>query len=251
MYTAIIVDDEEKSVSLVKNLLAKNCPQIEIVGLTTDPLEAFGLINRNHPDILFLDIDMPGTDGISIASSFEEHSFAIIYITAYDQFAMKAIKTNAVDYLLKPLAEKELILAVNKAIKRVQENKLLRNKVKEDAPLNSSNKLNKIALPSNDGLILLEISDIIRCQSDGCYTYFYTVQGEKIIVSYNIGEYEKQLKMFSFLRVHHQHLINLRHVKKYIKGRGGFALMSDGESIMVASRKKEEFINALTLSADA
>lgn len=247
MIKAVIVDDEVKSIKLLKSFLNRSCPDVIIVGETSVPDEAFGIINKETPDLVFFDIDMPGINGIDLAASFPEHAFAIIYVTAYEQFAMKAIRTNAVDYLLKPVNERELVLAVLKAQKRIAENKILAGSKKENV---SSNPLTKIALPSGDGLTLLDIKDIIRCQSDGSYTVFYISDNQEILVSYNIGEYERQLKPYRFLRIHNSHLVNLNHVKKYKKGRGGSVIMSDGAELDVSARKKEEFLKELGIIGD-
>jgi len=244
MIRAIIIDDEPKSVQLLKNLLRLCCPMVTVIADTCVTDEAFGLINSHMPDLLFLDIDMPGTDGIDLALSFPDHTFAIIYVTAYDHYAMKAIHTNAVDYLLKPVNEKELVLSVIKAEKRIEENRILSlHKKSNSLPIIST--ITKIALPLSDGLTLIDIDKIIRCQSDGSYTVFFMADGQKIMVSYNIGEYERQLKSFRFFRIHHSHLINMNHVIRYKKGRGGSVIMSDKEEIDVSARKKEEFLKEL------
>ena len=248
MIKAIIIDDEPKSIKLLKNLLNRACPQVIVVGEASIPEEAFGLVNRENPELLFLDIDMPGTNGIELAGSFPDHSLVIIFVTAYDQFAMKAIRTNAVDYLLKPVNEKELAVAVMKAEKRITEIRILKGvKANSHSALNS---ISKIALPTNDGLTLVDINEIVRCQSDGSYTVFYTTGKQTFMVSYNIGEYEKQLKAFRFLRIHNSHLVNLNHIKRYKKGRGGTVIMSDGEEIDVSARKKEELMKELNLNGE-
>jgi two-component system LytT family response regulator len=245
MITAMIVDDEPGSIQLLKSLITRSCPSVNIIAETCIPEEAFGLISRLAPELLFLDIDMPGINGLDLAASFPEHTFALIYVSAYDQFAMKAIRTNAVDYLLKPVAEKELVLAVMKAGKRIAENKILAS---THSGITGKPALTKIALPSNEGLTLLEISDIIRCQSDGAYTLFFSKGNQKTLVSYNIGEYEKQLRAYKFLRIHNSHLVNLHHIVKYKKGRGGSVVMSDGEEIDVSARKKEDLMRELEIN---
>lgn len=245
MINAIIIDDEPKSVQLLKNMLRICCPNVSVVAHTSIPEEAYRLVNNHHPDLLFLDIDMPGTNGLDLAASFPDHMFAIIYVTAYDHYAMKAIRTNAVDYLLKPVNEKELVIAVIKAEKRIEENRILNTQANfKNLPAVST--ITKIALPLSDGLTLVDIDKIIRCQSDGSYTVFHLSDGNTIMVSYNIGEYEKQLSQFRFFRIHHSHLINMKQVVKYKKGRGGTIIMSDGAELDVSARKKDEFLERLS-----
>lgn len=245
---AIIVDDELGARESLSKMIEKNCKQLEVVAKADSMLTAYEVINTLKPDLVFLDIEMPNGNAFDLLEKFKEIDFNIIFTTAYDHYAIKAIKFSAVDYILKPIDPEELVLAV----------KRLENKIGQKSSLNSQfktllsnvkpgNKLKKVGIPDGDGLIFINLADIIRCDSDGNYTFFILTSGKKIIASRTLGEYEQMFADDNFFRVHRSHLINLEHVKKYIKGEGGYVVLSDNSQVEVSRRNKNDFLERLSL----
>ncbi len=243
MIKALIIDDEQNSLKLLSNLLSEFCPEVEVIGFATSVDEAYQAIKKNTPDVIFLDIEMQRESGFNLLTKFNEIPFDIIFTTAFEHYALKAIKFSALDYLLKPIDIEELKLAVSKVEANNRQEKL--NKRFESFLHNLNNPKPdqfQIALPSSEGLNIIQIQDIIYLRSDRQYTNFQIRSGEKIITSKNIGEYEELLLEHNFFRVHNSAIVNLNEVKKYIRGDGGVAVMSNGEQIDVAKRKKEQFL---------
>lgn len=246
---AIIIDDEVGSISVLKNLLERFCPRINIVATSTDSEQAFGLIKKHEPQLLFLDIDMPRFSGIEIAQSFQQTDIKVIFVTAYDSFAIPAVKVNAIDYLLKPIHEKDLIEAVTKAEIKIEESEKFKQLQKNafTSDINQGKTIERIPLPTADGFVMVNIEEILRCQGDGAYTHFHLTTGKTITVSYNLGEFEKQLTPYGFFRIHNSHLINLKYLMRYNKGRGGVVIMNDNTELDVSARRKDDFIKLLDL----
>ncbi|MFL5810314.1 MAG: LytR/AlgR family response regulator transcription factor [Flavisolibacter sp.] len=244
MITSLIVDDEIKNIKVLKALLTEFCPQIEIVGEANSARDAIQLIHQKRPALVFLDIEMPYGNGFEMLDELMPVDFEVVFITAYDHYAIKAFKYSALDYLLKPVNIVELQAAVRKAEKQMQSKDTSRkleiflNNVKS-----TRTELQKIAVPGMEGLTFIEIRNIVRCESDGNYTHIYLLQKQKITSSRNIKEFEELLPESIFFRVHNSHLVNLNHIKKYFKGRGGYIVMEDDTMIEVASRRKESFLN--------
>lgn len=245
MIHTMIIDDEPRGRELLKMMLANSCPSVKVVGEAGNIHEGLEMIKKHEPDLVLLDIEMPGGTGFDLLAKFDDITFNIIFITAFDKYAIKAIKFAAMDYLLKPVEEEDLA----KAITRVEEN--VNRKANKAAVTNllQNNKRSadnqKIGLTTSDGLDFVEIKTILRCEADGKYTYVYLLDGKKLLVSKNLKEFEDLLSDFNFFRVHHSHLVNLDYIKKYQSGRGGYVVMSDGSTITVSQRKKEEFMNSL------
>lgn len=247
MIKAIIVDDELGARESLSKMIEKNCKQIEVVAKVDSMLSAFEAITNKEPDLVFLDIEMPNGNAFDLLEKFKNINFNIIFTTAYDHYAIKAIKFSAIDYILKPIDPEELITAVKRfEAQRGQKESLdkqfktLLSNVKPD------NKLKKVGIPDGDGLIFINLSDIIRCDSDGNYTFFILTSGKKIIASRTLGEYEQMFADDNFFRIHRSHLINLEHVKKYIKGEGGYVVMSDNSQVEVSRRNKTDFLEKLS-----
>ncbi len=243
---AILIDDENGSRESLAKLLEKHCPQVEIISKANSMITGLTAIQQYEPDLVFLDIEMPNGSGFDLLGKIKEIDFDVVFITAYDQYAIRAIKFSAVDYLLKPVDPEELVLAV----KRVEDKRGSKNTNNDKykvllSNMKSESKLKKVAIPDGDGLIFISLSDIIRCDSDGNYTYFILNNGKKIISARTLGEYEEMFEGEHFFRVHRSHLINLDHVKKYIKGEGGYAVLSDNSQVEVSRRKKNEFLEKL------
>jgi two-component system LytT family response regulator len=243
MIKAILIEDELRSLKLLGNLIGEYCPQVKIIGTATSVDEAFQLIQKNDPNVIFLDIEMQRETGFDLLLKFSEIPFEIIFTTAFEHYALKAIKFSALDYLLKPIDIEELKQAVSKL--ELNNHRQRVNKRFESFMHNLQNpksELYQIALPSSEGLNILQIQDILYLKSDRQYTIFQTKSGEKIVTSKNLGEYEDLLLEYNFFRVHHSSLINLNEVKKYIRGDGGSVVMSNGDLIEVAKRKKDNFL---------
>jgi two-component system LytT family response regulator len=246
MITAVIIDDEKKCVSLLKHLIENHCADIKVVAEAGDALQGLGVIQMFKPDIVFLDIEMPGKSGFELLSALPEINFDIIFTTAYNQYAIKAIRFSALDYLLKPVDPDELKNAVARLYKKHHKNEqranidLLVNNIRSPQP-----NFSRITLSTQDGLVILHVNEIVYCEASGTYTIFYLKTKEKIMVSKTLKEYEELLKDHHFFRVHNSYLINLDEVKKYIKGDGGSVIMSNGDEVFVSKRRKEDFLSSL------
>lgn len=244
---AIIVDDELGARESLSKMIEKNCKSIEIVAKADSMANAFMEITTHQPDLVFLDIEMPNGNAFDLLEKFKEINFNIIFTTAYDHYAIKAIKFSAIDYILKPIDPEELMKAVTRYESQVNNKNSLDKKFKTLlSNVKPENKLKKVGIPDGDGLIFINLADIIRCDSDGNYTYFILTSGKKIIASRTLGEYEQMFIDDNFFRVHRSHLINLEHVKKYIKGEGGYVIMSDNSQVEVSRRNKNEFLEKLS-----
>lgn len=239
---AIIIEDEKQSAMLLSNLLRDFCPEIKLTGAASNVADGFSMIKKLSPDVVFLDIEMQKETGFDLLKQFEKINFEIIFTTAYEKYALKAIKFCALDYLLKPIDVEELKTAVDRVAEK--SSKQSSNKKFEALLQNMGSNPNQfqIALPSLEGISFVPVVDIIYCKAERQYTKFFLKSGETIMTSKNLGEYEELLSEHNFLRVHHSSLINLSEVKKYIRGEGGAVIMNNGVEIDVAKRRKEEFL---------
>lgn len=246
MTKAIIVDDEEKSRVTLKNLIAKHCPEIEIADLCDSVDSAEASIVQHSPQLVFLDIEMPFKNGFALIEKIRKPAFDVIFITAYDQYAIRAIRYSALDYLLKPVDVEELKSAV-KRIRIKQADAAINNYELLLASLKMKGKVSKIAVPTFDGLQMVNVQDIVKCVADESYTHIKMTDGSKITVSRILKEFEDLLSESNFIRVHNSSLINIVHVKKYVKGEGGYVIMSDDETVEVSRRKKAELVAKLAV----
>jgi two-component system, LytTR family, response regulator len=244
MMRTLLVDDEPKNTRILRKLLEDYCPKVQIIGDAGDIKAAYTLIRELKPDLVFLDIEMPYGNAFDLLDQLMPIDFSIIFITAFDDYTLKAFKYSAIDYLLKPVDIEELKVAVNKASEKIQNrtiNVQLENLL-ENLKHNQM-ALQKIAIPTSDGIVFLNVDAIIRCEANGSYTTIYSNDNQKMVTSKGIKDYEDMLPATIFCRIHNSHLINLNRIKKYHKGRGGYVVMEDGTSIEVASRRKEEFLS--------
>lgn len=243
---AIIVDDEQHCIDALQTMLAKKCPEVTVLGGVNSVKAAKELIDEVHPDVVFLDVEMPHQNGFELLKLFDKINFDIIFTTAYEQYALKAIKFNALDYLLKPFSVKELQDAVQKCVSRksVQQpepgNSPLDVFIQNMKTLHQTHK--KIALPTINGLVFMPVQNIVRCESTGNYTRIFFTDKKNLMVSRPLKEFEELLTDVDFFRVHNSHLINLQQMQSYIQGEGGFALMSDGTQVEVSRRRKADFL---------
>ena len=241
----IIVDDEILVAQNLEMLLKRYCPDVVIEGVVHSAKDAEELIRDKRPDVIFLDVEMPNGNGFDLLKRFDQVNFGVIFVTAFDHYAIKAIKYSAIDYLLKPIDINELTAAVQKAelqIKNKSVNQglnLLLNNLAQPV-----SRLQKLTLPTMDGMMFVNIDEILYCKSDGNYTLFYLANGQTPMATRQIGTYEDMLPEPLFCRIHRQYIVNVNKVSKYIKGRGGYVVMSDGKIIDVSVRKKEDFLNA-------
>tara|TARA_B100000809_G_scaffold266929_1_gene333163 strand:+ start:6695 stop:7444 length:750 start_codon:yes stop_codon:yes gene_type:complete len=247
MYKTIIVDDEKGCRDSLEVLL-KDFANINIVAVVNSIAQAQEAIINLKPQLVFLDIEMPGGTGFDLLEKITPIDFDIIFTTAYDQYAVKAIKYSALDYLLKPVDPAELKEAVIRFSSKKHDQNLINDKFKTLlSNIGTETSHQKVAIPYGEGISFVKISDIIHFQSDGSYTNMYTINNEKpTLISKPIGDYQEMLEGESFIRIHRSHLINIQHVEKYIKGDGGYTVMSDGSKIEVSRRKKADFIEALS-----
>ena len=240
---AIIVDDETNNRENLRLALESYCQEVTIVGEADSAISALNVIKEQQPDLVFLDIAMPLGDGFQLLESLEQIDFDIIFVTAYNQYAIRAIKFCAIDYLLKPIDALELKKAVNRAIANQQKKE--QHKKFELLLANRANIPKKIALPQSDHIEFVEVADIIRCKGEKNYTWFYLKDGRKILVSQTLKEYADLLEDTHFFRVHQSHLINLQQIKKYSRRDGGYVVMADKETIPVARNRKDSLQIAL------
>ena len=237
---AILIDDEPDNIQLLALQLGRHCPQVEVVGQYTDSAEGLKAIRTLKPALVFLDIEMPVMNGFQVLEKIGDISFAIIFITAYDQYAVKAFRFSALDYLLKPVDTIDLVAAVRKAEQYNKVNPAQLELLRQYYP--STSLPSRIALPHVHGLIFVEISQIIYCESDSNYTRCYLENGEQYLVSKTLGDVQEVLEVQDFVRVHRQYLVNLTHIRKLIKGEGTYLLLSNGKSIPVARQQKDKLL---------
>ena len=243
MMTAVIIDDETRNIKLMKSMIGKFCPQVNLIGEATNGKTGQELIRQKKPELVFLDIEMPYGNGFDLLNALMPIEFEVIFVTAFDKYVLQALKYSALDYLLKPINIDELRSAVQNAVLRIrrnsvnqQLNNLLDNFKKQESGLK------KIAIPTADGFDFILIDNIIRCEALGAYTKIHINNSKKIVVSMSLKDYEAILPEDIFFRIHNSHLINLNYVKKYNRGRGGFIELDDGSVIEVATRRKDEFL---------
>jgi two-component system LytT family response regulator len=242
-----MVDDEETSRDTLVQLLQMYCPEVRVMALCDSVAQAKKAIEKIKPQLVFLDVEMPFQNGFSLLEETNLPPFNVIFTTAYNHYAIKAIKYSALDYLLKPVDADELVAAVDK-IKQPEETKAL---PLQDfkillSNLQSKGKDVKIAVPTFDGLQMINTKDIIKCTAHESYTEILLENKTKLVVSKILKEYEELFSDLNFFRVHNSYLINLSHVVKYIKGDGGYVMMTDGGSVEVSRRKKSELMSKLT-----
>ncbi|CAN5830274.1 LytTR family DNA-binding domain-containing protein [soil metagenome] len=234
MIEAIIIDDESNNIYSLQNLLAKFCPEIHITGTATNAITGYELIKKVNPQLAFLDIEMPFGNAFDLLNHLQEIRFEIIFVTAFDQYAHKAFKYSAIDYLLKPINIDELIKAVDK-VKTHIDNKSINEKVATLLHNMDPDKLNspKIAIASLNDVTFISMNTIIRMEAQKNYTIVYVKDGTKILATKNLGSFEELLPEEKFCRIHHSHIVNLGFIKKYNRGRGGYIEMDDGTEIEV------------------
>ena len=237
---AVIIDDEEHNLATLEILIDRYCPQVTIVGLSNNAARGIKLIDKLQPDLVFLDISMPKMNGFELLNHVKHQQFELIFTTAHDRYALKAFEVGATHYLLKPIGVNELKKAVERVEKKWKDNAA--NIQIAATPTNSTQT--RIAVPSLKGLEMLEVDSIIRCEADSNYTTIHMVS-DKIVVTKTLKELERILQPNNFARIHHSHLINLTHLKTYLKGDGGVVILTDGQELSVSRSRKKELLEKI------
>ena len=242
---AIIIDDERHSCDALKMLLDKCCPQIQVAAICHSANEGIKKINELNPDLIFLDIEMPHMNGFQMLEQLSAIDFEIIFTTSYDQYAITAFKFSALDYLLKPVDREELEKAVQKVSKKInpvisQQLEILLQRINQPAT-----PVQRIALPTMQGLEFVLVESIIHCSSSNNYTEFFLKDKKKLLVSRTLKEAEDMLADHAFLRVHHSHIVNLNAITRYVKGEGGYLVLADGSTVDVSRSRKELLMQKL------
>lgn len=246
MVRVVIIDDEKASRDTLKGLLGRYCPNVEVIGQGDGVASGIEVIRQTNPDVVFLDVQMPDGSGFRLLEEIGEIKFDVIFTTAYDQYAIKAIKYSALDYLLKPIVPDDLVNAVKKAEQKKnlgQMNDSIRTLLEN---LHQKNEPRKIVLSTAEKMHIVEIDDILRCESDDYYTKFFFTDGKTLLISKTLKENEELLGDKYFLRPHKSHLVNIKYIKGFLKNDGGYILMSDGTKVPVSRRKREYVVSTLS-----
>jgi len=247
MLKALLIDDEARARENLRILLQKYCSgDVEVIGESENVETGYQDILMLKPDLVFLDIEMGKGTGFDLLSSFDHYPFKVIFVTAYDQYAIKAIKFSALDYLLKPVTIKDLVGAVNKAKAAINDNEDARFQALFEVIKKPLQKTNRLVIPVQDGYKLVPVDQIMFCQAQKEYTYINQVNGDVICSSLNLGEYEDLLNDYDFFRVHHSYIINRQYIQRYVRGDGGEVIIHNNHHIPVSRRKKDEFLIWLT-----
>lgn len=242
MLNIVLVDDENDALEALEWKLNNYIDEVQIIKCSS-PIDSIKVINETKPDIVFLDIQMPEMDGFTLLEHLEFRKFNLIFTTAHDEFALKAIKVSAIDYLLKPVDKDELIAAIDK-IKQQQNDILLEDKLQLLLG-NLNNNHDKINISADGKVYLLDKDDVVMLKSDKSYTTIFLANEQEIVVSKTLKEVEKKFQFPQFYRVHNSYLINLNHVKEYLKGLGGELIMTNGQTASISRTKKAELFNKL------
>jgi len=243
MLKVVIVDDEAMARKAIEGMLSLYCEDVSVVGQAEDVKSGASIIQKLNPDLVLLDIQLTDGTSFDILKQINNYDFKVIFITAFEDYAVKAFKFSALDYLLKPIDPNELVSAIDKARQHIQKDNMnIKLKALFDNMDNLSKEGKKIVLKTANNVHLVNLSEIIRCQSDKNYTHFFLENTNKVVVSKTLKEYDDILTEYGFYRVHQSHLVNFSHVKRYEKGDGGYLVMADNSIVPVSFRKKEELM---------
>lgn len=241
--TIVIVDDDSHTQQTIRTLLHELCPNVKIVGGAVNVQEGIALINATHPDAVLLNISMEVGSGFDLLDRMPDHTYKVIFITAYDKFAIKAIRYNALDCLLKPIIPEELVAAIEKLNKPAQKSD--NKQIPQLFDAHKKQSINRITLHTQDCLIFLNLDEIIRLEAKGSYTYFHLTDNRKHLISKPLNKFETLLPDELFYKIHQSHIVRTLCVRKVIKLDGGYAEMTDGSKIPIARRRKNEFLKSL------
>lgn len=243
----ILIDDEPAGLEALSREIRAYCPEVGIIAQCSSPSVGLEAIKKHQPDLVFLDVEMPQINGFDLLKSLPEIDFEVIFVTAYDEFALRAFEFDAVDYLLKPVLKDKLIRAVERAAERRRQSFFSSEKL--EALLNHmslfQNRNPNIAVPTAEGLEFIPASEISHLEADGSYTRIHLTSGRMLIVSRNLKDMEALLVHHPFLRVHQSYLVNIPQIRKYLKGRGGYLIMENGANVPVARSRREEVLKVI------
>jgi two-component system LytT family response regulator len=233
MLKALLIDDEKNALTALRKMLEQFCPDVTVIGEAQTALEGIRLIRQQEPDVLFLDVEMPGGTGFDLLDTLDKKTFATIFTTAHEQYTLPALRSGATDYLLKPISLDELRASIKRVIEKKEKNRIA---VKENP---------RVSISNSEGILFVPATDIICVEGDGRYSRFYLVDGKEHVISRNLGELEEELRASKFFRVHKSWLVNCQHVTKISSRDGGFAILSNGKEIEISRRKKAEFMQMM------
>lgn len=246
MIRTVLVDDEIDSILVLQKLLEAYCPQVAVIGTAEGVESALAVVQSTRPDLVFLDIEMTQGNAFDLLNQLRPLTFQVIFVTAFDNYAIRAFKYSAVDYLLKPVDIDELVSAVGRVMERSQQRNII-----DQMQLFLDNMgtyglgQQKMAVPTVEGLIFINLSEVVRLEAKSSYTQINLENGEVVMATRTIKDYEDILPEALFCRIHNSHIINLQKIEKYHKGRGGYVVLEDGSEIEVASRRRQEFLQRL------
>jgi len=243
---SIIVDDDESNLENLRILLTTYCPGIEIVAEASTVVQAVSEIITKKPDLLFLDVEIKSSTGFDLLEQVENRNFHVIFVTAFDQYAIKALRFSAVDYLLKPISIEDLQTAINRAQQRMMQPHPFKELENLMNNMRKETHTPRIALPLSGSIEFVPVSNILRCVGESSYTTFHLKGGSKMIISKTLKEYEELLEEHNFLRVHKSHLVNLNHVKSFVKTADAHIVMDDGSTVTVSDMKKQEVLKRMS-----
>jgi two-component system LytT family response regulator len=249
MLRAILIDDEKSSLQSLEFEIKEYCPEVNIVASCKSPEEGIKSIQSEKPDLIFLDIEMPGMNGFELLQSLDSIAFDVIFVTAYDQFAIKAFEFNAVDYLLKPVLKSKLILAVQKVIDKSEHSfpKADFDALLNNLNLQTSQGIEKIALPTSEGFEFIPINDLTHLKGESNYTWAFLISGKKYLIAKTMKDIIPLISFPQFYRVHKSYVVNLNHVTKYIRGSGGYLVLDGKEQIPVSRAQKPGLMKTLNM----
>ena len=243
MIKTVLIDDEVNNTIYLQGLLQEHFTEVDIAGAATNAVDGETLLKELQPQLVFLDVEMPGTTGFELLQKMQPLHFEVVFVTAYNHYALQAFEVNAIGYLTKPIAVDRFKQTVQTAINRIKEKNINQGlqQILEQSHQQTSEV--KIPLATQNGLVFIKQNDIMYCESSGNYTQFYLASNKQILVSRQLGEYEKLLPETQFIRIHDKHIINLQYLAEYIKGSGGEVKLDNGKIIPVATRRKEELLH--------
>lgn len=242
---AIIIEDEASNRINLANLLREFCPDVDLIGEAANVLEGVKLINQLKPKLVFLDIEMPVHNGFKLFDYFTRPPFHVIFTTAHDEYALKALKISAIDYLLKPIDLEELMLSIEKAKSALLSKNDQSKYTVLQTNINSKNGIEKISIPTKDGYLFIDVMDIIYCKSDSNYTNFVLKNGKTILVSQTLKIYDDLLSGNNFFRISRSCLVNLKYMERYLRQKKSLIVMSNGDSLILSPKKREKFMEAI------
>jgi two-component system LytT family response regulator len=250
MIRTIIIDDEPLAIDSLAHVLKNKCgDDVRVIATCNSPKLAKSIIEEHKPDLVFTDVEMPGMSGIDLIRSFGNPEFHVVFITAYDAYAVEAFRLSAMDYLLKPVDAEDIVTTIAKVKNAIRKNEnfvhtQLQNLEKILAQNHAASE-SKIGIGMAEKIVFVEIAEIVYCKAEGAYTHVFLSDGKKIVASRSLGEFENQLKSQKFFRIHHSILVNLRHIKEFQRFDGGYVIMDNNSKLEVSHRKRNDFLNAI------